>query len=679
MSLEDRVDRLTQTLERMLDQGSFSGGSRSSGTGGGGGYQGGGNDNAGMLARGANNFVSSVGQMAQGNYNLTSAIGDVTKVMGIFGEAGKVVAGITSNVSGNLIQMNQNLMASSKFGMTFGQDLGLFTEELGKAGIGQQQWVQLLQNNSRYLSGSASTAQESAQLFLRQNQAMMQNEAVLRARITGIDFSEFQDQLIVNTNLLKFQAIGTERTQKVLQESVVNTTIEIDNMSRITGKSRQEIQKGLDQQTQSNTMRLARMAMSAEQLARYNTSLPKMEVYGKTFADLFTEMSGNRGNIVSREGGEIAAGLEQIAPGVTSLMRQLSTETNADTRRQLETRIQYELSRGAADEEKMQQFVARANSNDPASRRMVEILTQGEGMFGAGKEFYLKSGGSYEAFRTQQTELLEKSKGDRTNIGEKAGAGAQLSQLINAGEIATKAISAGLSQGLKDLNDKTGQQLMQNKLAADYLKILTIQKIGPDELKAKLAEAGYTGKDTTDKTQAPKGKEFEWNRDNPLPVTGTVRIDPTALPRQALGSKDVFGSWFGKDWGGGGLNIMDGKEAAVPQGKVPEFINDMIAQTPGLINGLQGSLRNTMSETNPMAAFERAMQQFTSSINIPSTVSPASSPTPVNGSIVETKTTSDLHTAIEKLNTKMDKLITAVEDSGNANVKAVKSRGNLIA
>ena len=677
MSLEDRVDRLTQTLERMLDQGGFSGGSRQAGNSGG--YQGGGNDNAGMLSRGLNNAVTSVGQLAQGNYTLSSGIADVTKVMGIFGEAGKVVAGITSNVANNLIQMNQNLMSSAKFGMTFGQDLGLFTAELGKAGIGQQQWVQMLQANSKFLSGSASSAQESAQLFLRQSQALMQNEDVLRARITGIDLGEFQDQLLVTTNLMKFQGIETHRTQKALQESVVQTTIEIDNMSRMTGKSRQEVQKGMDQQTQSNTMRLARMAMSAEELARYNASLPMITQYGKTFADMFTEMSGNRGNIVSRSGTETAGALEQIAPGVSDLMRRLSTEENAAARTELESRIKFELSKGAADTEKMRQFTARAEAGDPVSQKIVAILTQGEGMFGAGKEFFVKSGGDFETFKVKQGELAATAKAARTNIGEDAGKGAQTSQLINAGEAAMKSISAGLSQGIKDVNDKAGEQLIQNRLAADYLKILTIQKIGPDELKAKLAEAGYTGHDTTKTDNRPNIEGAPWmnapTRSNPMPVTV---IDPTA-PAQSKGSKDTFGSWFGKDWGAGGLSMLHGKEAVVPEGKMVEFINDMVAQTPSMLSGLQGSLRNTMTENNPNTAVQRALEQFTSSMNIPATVSAASSPNPVNGTIMESKTTSDLHEALEKLNTKMEKLITAVEDGSSANVKAVKSRGNLIA
>jgi hypothetical protein len=111
-----------------------------------------------------------------------------------------------------------------------------------------------------------------------------------------------------------------------------------------------------------------------------------------------------------------------------------------------------------------------------------------------------------------------------------------------------------------------------------------------------------------------------------------------------------------------------------------EFINDMVAQSPGMLAGLQGSLRNAASENNS-ASIQRALEQFTSAINVPSTISPVSNANSMAnaGTIVETKSTSDLIASIEKLNTKMDKLITAVEDGSNANVKAVKSRGNLIA
>jgi hypothetical protein len=211
--------------------------------------------------------------------------------------------------------------------------------------------------------------------------------------------------------------------------------------------------------------------------------------------------------------------------------------------------------------------------------------------------------------------------------------------------------------------------------------------VSPAKIKSLIEEAvGYSGRSTLPgspgEPSAETKRQFNIRNDanSPIHVQGTVRIDPTSpVTKQAFGSKDTFGDWFG-----GPNNLLSfmnerGPEAVVPMEKVGEFMNDMVAKNPGMLSGLQGSLRNAMSENNPTVAIQKAFEQFSSSINIPSTISSSGTSSAINGSIVESKSTSDLHEAIEKLNSKMDKLITAVEDGANANVKAVKSRGNLIA
>jgi hypothetical protein len=47
------------------------------------------------------------------------------------------------------------------------------------------------------------------------------------------------------------------------------------------------------------------------------------------------------------------------------------------------------------------------------------------------------------------------------------------------------------------------------------------------------------------------------------------------------GTKSSFGDWFGKDFGADGMMAkLHGPEAVVPQGKVGEFISDMMSKLP---------------------------------------------------------------------------------------------------
>jgi hypothetical protein len=678
MALEDRVDRLTQTLERMLDQGRFSGGTNTVGN-----TTGPTGNPYAAASAGITGFVNSAGRFAQGGATFATVMDDVTKVMGAFGPVGQMMGSITGAVATNLVQMNQNLMASSKFGMGFSQNLGVFTEELAKAGIGQKQWVDMLQSNSKYIGGSALNAKASADAFLASSQALMTEGAVINARLAGIDLSEFQDELLVSTNMLKFNSISSDATQKLLKDSVVQTVIEIDNMSRITGKSRQEIQKGVDATMKSNTMQLAMLAMGGEELTRYKKSAVTMNQFGTDVANLFAEMSANKGNVVSKAGTETQAALAMLAPEAAAIAKQLSTETNSERRAQLELEFRYRMAEATKDEKKMQAMVALAEKGDPGIKQAVSTLVQSNVILAADKARIEKGGGSREGFlRLAETDRAQQAK--ELDPRNNPTVGNQASVALNAAEAATKTISAGLASGAKAMLDEAGKKMVDANLSDTYLKAFNVKALEVENLKNMLnGVIGNTAKSTAPGTNPLSQTLSEKLKINsslaePVHVTGTVRIDPTAPP-QAAGSKDTFGSWFGKDWGGGGLSILHGKEAVVPEGKMVEFINDMVAQAPGMLSGLQGSLRNSVAENNPTASLERAMQQFTSSINIPSTVSPATSPTAINGAIMETKTTSDLLTSIEKLNTKMDKLITAVEDSGNANVKAVKSRGNLIA
>jgi hypothetical protein len=679
-ALEDKVDRLASALERMIDRGGFSG-PRGDGPGGGSALGG----DYSRVSAGLTQYTNTLMQAGQGNTNLVGVLKEVNAVLGNFGPVISAISGVATAVGTNLVEMNGYLMSSSKFGIGFSQNLGSFSEKLGEAGIAQEKWVNLLQQNSQYLAGSGLNAQLAAERFLKTSAVLRQEDAVQKAVLAGIDFSEFQDQLLISTNLMKFQNLNSTQTQQKLQESVIATVREIDAMARITGASRQEVQKSIDQSMNSRQIAIAKLSLDAEELKQLEITTAFTSRFGKSFQALSEEIFVNRGRITSREGTELQAGLNTIGAGnVINLLRELRTTTDPQKLQELQTQIQYEMARATADKERMAFLTAVAKDNSAGVRQAIDMLTEDQRMLASSKTAYDTAKGDPVLFARIMAETRAQQKQEIGAPGTIPGS--ETSVAINAAQEGLKSIGAGLAKGIKEGLDELGKTLKENVSPEAYQKAFQIPKLTVESLGKMLKDAiGYEGKDTGDKTDRPNMPGMPWmdgkppSKENPLHITGTVRIDPTEVPRQALGSKDVFGSWFGKDWGGGGINIMDGKEAAVPLDKVPEFISDMVAKNPNILAGLQGSLRNTVSEANPMSSIQRAISQLSSSINIPSTVSSASSANSVSGTIVESKTTSDLHAAIEKLNTKMDKLITAVEDGANANVKAVKSRGNMIA
>jgi hypothetical protein len=637
------------------------------------------------LGNGLNNVITSFGGIASGSYNLTSAINDVTKVLGIFGPVGDMLGKTFGNVAGQVLEWNAALKVSGNSGVDFGQNLGEFARQIGEAGIPMSQFPRILIENQKAFAGSGMNAQLSAEQFLSTTKALRNNQQVIQAEISGIDFSVFQDQLISTTNLLKFSDLESVRTQKLLQESTIASAIEIDNMSRITGKSRQEVQKDIKETADKRTEAMMQLAMNPEELARFNLSKTFMSQAGPQAMRVFTEMSANRGNIVTKEGNEQVAALSVISKDLPGLFRTLSQENDPGKRRELETRIQFAFGAAVEDKERMRFLTTQANSGNAVMKSAVDTLRSSSDSFlGSANKIYTASGGDYQTFKTnleaQSKSFAAVRESVLTGRGP-GGEGALTAQTINALERAIVGGQASTSRFLAELNDKAAKGLsgeVSQKAALE--KILGVQTLTGDKLTEWVKSTGFNTNTDYNKPGAlpndPRATP-RYTREAPMPVSIVEGVN-----REAVGSKQAYGNWFE-----GPLNRLsmlgDGGEgeASVPFSQAGQFVQDIISQNPGILAGLQGGLRSSANEFQSRMPSADIFNDLLKSINVPATVSPTTTAMTGNfGSITqENKTTSDLHTSLEKLNTKMDKLISTMEDSSSKNVKAIKSRGNAIA
>lgn len=629
-------------------------------------------DNVGMLGRFTNNFIGAVGQMTTGTYNLTNAIGTVSQVMGIFGPVGRVFGEGFQGASQYLVEMNNNLIATSQSGQNFNNNLGLFTEMTGLAGISQQDYVKMVQQNSQILAGTGVSANMIGQTFLKNAEEIRKDSTVFRSLI--LDPSLFQDYnhgLMRSTDLLRNYDQRETSTRKMMIDSTIIATTEIDNMSRITGRSRQELQKTVDTQMQSRTMEIAKYAMSAEELARYQQSSSAFSALGNKYNDLFTEVSANQGNIVSQEGNVTAGALERIAPGVTQTMRELAVETDAQRRKELEAEIQYRIAQGTQDRESMQNLVANAKSGNEVARAAIDILIEGKGAIGASTNMLRDAGGDFAKFRTELAKVptVTQSEKEKALSGTGLEGGASTtSQAINFTGEAIKTVSGGVSMGMNALNKVGGEQLVELKLnnAINQARFARDFAMTPDKIGAFLKEnVGYTGVNTSKPADSNKPNLPEFKRS-----------------LGSIGSNDMpkVDKWF-EDFGAGRIGQLDGIETVLRKQDVPAFIKDQLATNPGILQGLAGGIRS-LEQATSQASSNVDLKSLVTTLEKIGTTTSVSAATPKSSTSVYgdvNDATTELIKVMNLVNTNIVALKTAVEDGTHRNVRAVKGQGNALA
>lgn len=654
MALEDDIRNQTTAINNLV---------AAMTKGGGGGGGGGVGASTGMLSAmnsALQNSTDSLIKLTAGTYGLPEALADSEKIFAAFGPLGGAVGDLTSKIGKGAIDLNNSLKDVAKSGFTFEQDLGLFASSVASARMSVPQFQAIIAESGKQIAGLAGTAEKSGLQFLALNKELKETDLARQLQATGIGFEELDKMLVISASNRRGLDMTQASVQKGVIDSALGMTVEMDNVARLTGISRQEQQKALEGQLRKNEVEIAIMAMSEEEKKVYEKNMAMLKVYGDAVVNDYTAVSTGL-----RRTSQDTLNAAALGPELARLISELA-DANKDAsaageerRKLIQEQMDIEVVRMRQDKEELQSKAVLATAGGEFGKLQAQAIVGMRAYSDALLTAQRDADAAGITLAEQMTKIREEIGQARVDSDKGTGIpGAQTAQLINRTEALIKDVSAGVGKGFDGLNIKTGQTIQGFEKLNNFLKMYTTEDVTAI---AREFASKVSGGRVADADVPPEVAAVQAGRTEP----------------RALGGPVNFGNLY--TVGEEGMEFFSPKQ----DGEIisNNTINSMMT---GLVD-MQVDMRSALSNIRSSMPTTGQFQEMFGNISMPS-ISTASSTGEQPASSIfagETSSRSDANTeliiGIEGLNMRVERLITAVEDGTNKNIRAVKSAGNLLA
>lgn len=645
MSLEDKIDALITTLNKTIAAPDRPQGKEIS---------------AAAVGNFVNAVVDSTTKLMTGTYSLSAGLKDVASVLGAAG--GPIVKQLTDvigKVGDSAIHINKALNEAGASGVNFGNNIGQFTESVVSARMSIPEFVKIIAENGSKIAGLGANAQKGAEVFLAIGKDFAETPAIRQLNATGIGMEELNKVLTISTINRRNLDMTNAVTQQRVADAAVAMAVEMDNVARLTGVSRQQQEKAIAEQMKKAEVEIMLAAMSEEERSSYEKNTTALGKYGKEFQDVLTIYS--TGGVRNAEDNAKVAAMGPKFAGLLEEMSKVKGDTVEDNerRRKIQAQIDEEALRISKNPEELKSRAALATAAGEYGRAQaavtVAVLRYGAVLQNADRTLAEenaqrakagKAAITLEEFVSEQVKAeAEKRKEALTSLEPGA--------IINRTEALIKDISAGASKGLNDMNTaaKGAAEGIEgfNKLIQPLTKEDVIRKFGDF-----ISKLNPNAVDTT-KTS----KRVEEDRENTKPKAEGGGMFGN-MPYLVGEAGPEIGS-FNKD-----SNLLSNKHLRSLFG---EADTDLRNATSSLQSEMRSKIADLKSSTLTAGQLEEAMTRVTAAL-----------PKQLPQMPQDNTASNELIKHVQQLNTNVRELITAVVDGSSANVKAVRtSGGNMIA
>jgi hypothetical protein len=564
----------------------------------------------------------SSGGSGAASAGLGSNIVNVTSGLGALATGAGLLASGFSQVTNAVGSTVQDFQTLSKAGLSFNNNAMLMNASIGQTRLSMDEYKAVMDKLSPSIAGLGGTVDQGARNFNKFSGEFMKTQFAEDLTKMGFTTRELNDVMAANMANRKFTDLSDENQRRKAIESTAALAREMDETAKLTGITRQEQMAELRKRTEDGKVQAAIMLEMAkggkdveQQYRNMNTSLQGL---GKGVSDLADEMF--TGGVRTKEGSSKMAALGDAG---IQLQKAVDATKAARTPEEKEAaKLQLEAAKVAVNERmKSVDFLeAVTTSTNASGQASLKMLEENKLLAGTVNKSTTTGQTTGQAMAANKQAAINQQQGkDENGVKDEA---AKTTELYIQALNRQRDVSALAKEGINDVNNALMRFPATAKAINTALEIT--KAMGPDGrhfADAGLQEAikrleaitglastpsqplvGANGKTLppnpkTDRVPSP-GQQIlsglqgglasiaNWAGGVDGGVVVTKFLNGTTLSKdnglgitsQSTGSKEVFGDWFNKDWGQGGISMLHGKEAVVPQEKLPEFLSDTLGK-----------------------------------------------------------------------------------------------------
>ena len=608
------------------------------------------------FATATNEVVASLSKLATGTYTLSNGLNDMTKVIGgLGGPLGTALGSVVKAISGEMVAMNTVLNQAGKSGANFDNNLGLFSKAVTGARMSMPEFAKMMEEIGPKIAGLAGGAQKGSEAFLAIGKDFAESQTVRQLNAAGVGAEELNKVLQISAVARRGMDMNDQANRMRVSAAAQDMATEMDNVARLTGISRQQQEKQIQDQMKKAEVEIMLAAMDEDQKDAYMKSTTELSKYGKEFQDVLTIYA--TGGVRNAEDNAKVVAMGPKFAGLLEQMAQIKGTTEADEkqRRAIQSEIDAEALRIAKDPEELRLRAAGTTSMGEFGRAQGEVtrnvLSYAQLLKAAERES-IKSGKTVdEELDRMRQENEEKRKAALTSLEPGA--------LINRMEMLMKDISAGVGTGFETVNTKAKELAGGIEALNTNLKPLTAEGVGT-VLSNFVKKLNPNPVDQNVANQNPDIAARERERNNPHRQNAFGGDSLPYLPR-------LVGE-FGPE-----MDLPTGPGRTTASDKTFNLFDEINRTFPTVISGLKSDMKTELAKAKDnmptVDQIEQAMSRVTASI-----------PKQLPQMPQDNTASNELIAHVKQLNTNVRELITAVVDGSSANVKAVRtSGGNILA